>query len=357
MTLTRFCDEVVGVDVDQDGWAWPTNHEETCDRLDNWLRTQRERAESIASERTVRTKRSRLATYVRAYTERWTDDLLAAVADPDQQADAYDMVQAVYDDLDENLDSAASKYKVHRVVDEFYRSLARSGRAAFNPVDGLMDVYKWDADAGDGGVEALDAAQMRRLYRAAETTEEELLILALGAWGLRRAEVAALHRDQLVLDPEPNDADGPYIGFETQKNGPGTVTLLYGLEVVRDRLDALTDEWTVHTAGYLFPSHQSASGHVTGTTVYNRFRDIAARANVHVDGDLPTPKYCRRFWYDAYTSVMDEVTEILGSAAAEQGSASADVLQQSYVEAATIRELRRDRMREELADVFEGESS
>jgi hypothetical protein len=49
---------------------------------------------------------------------------------------------------------------------------------------------------------------------------------------------------------------------------------------------------------------------------------------------------------------MGEVDEWLQAAADEQGSSSVEVLKQSYVPEERLRELRRERMREELADAF-----
>jgi hypothetical protein len=49
---------------------------------------------------------------------------------------------------------------------------------------------------------------------------------------------------------------------------------------------------------------------------------------------------------------MNDADEWLDEVAAAQGSASVDVLKQNYLEADTLREIRRDSMREQLATVF-----
>jgi len=85
------------------------------------------------------------------------------------------------------------------------------------------------------------------LYDAADRDRECLLVLALCAWGLRSGEVAALHRSNVVL--EDDSAEGPYLDFDNRKNGPGKVSLLYGVPELEDRLVALgnRDDWN----GYL----------------------------------------------------------------------------------------------------------
>jgi hypothetical protein len=349
-TLSRFCEDVVGVDPGADGYDWPTDHEPSVERLDDWLTTQRERNRSVGSETTVRTKRNKLATFVEIYVDEHDADLLSPVASEDSRAEAFDRLVAVYDRLDERLSTTASKHSYHQAISEFYKNLRQSGRAAFDPTAGLMDRYGWQHDDSDSPV-ALAPAQIRALNHSAEGLEEQLLVIALGAWGLRRGEVAGLHRDQLVLEGEGED--GAHISFSERKNGPGTVALLYGEQAVRDRLSEVTDAWDEHTAGYLFPSHRSRTGHVSATTIAHRFSDLVQRADVRLpDGSRPTPKHCRRFWYDRYSHVMGEVDEWLEVAAEEQGSSSVDVLKGSYVPGERLRELRRDRMREELADAF-----
>lgn len=110
-----------------------------------------------------------LATHVRANADRWTDYLGTPVADTDQRTDPFDRLQPGYDELVETRGSPASTNELHRVVDECYRSLERSGRASFEPVDGRMDVDKWVADGDDATVSADDTAQTRILYRTIET--------------------------------------------------------------------------------------------------------------------------------------------------------------------------------------------
>jgi len=72
--------------------------------------------------------------------------------------------------------------------------------------------------------------------QTSETTREQLLVVAaLAGWGLRASEVAALHVSQFHRDV-PGD-DVPFITFESRKNGPGEVSLLYGMDVLDSRID------------------------------------------------------------------------------------------------------------------------
>jgi integrase len=351
LSLSQFCQERLGVHPDRDSFEWATDDEATRAQLDRWLDSQHRRGD-INSERTIRTKRARLQTYLRAYavaTE--SSALLDPVQEPVDRPRAYDEVTAAYDYLDDELDSSTSKYQYHSVIEEFYDAAVTSGRAVYNPTTGLMEErYGWESSS-DESPSALDSHQIRRLYHSTETTAERMLVVALGAWGLRRGEVAALHRDQLVFEDEAEE--GAYIEFSNRKNGPGTVALLYGEDVVKERLSELTEQWSERTAGYLFPSERSASGHISPDSVNDRFSTIVSRADIRLEGTAPTPKHCRRYWYDRYSTVMAQVDDWLAAAAEEQGSSSAEVLKQNYVPESRLRELRRERMREELADAFD----
>ncbi|RLM52914.1 site-specific integrase, partial [Halorubrum sp. Atlit-26R] len=147
---------------------------------------------------------------------------------------------------------------------------------------------------------------------ATEDIEEPLIVLGLCAWGLRRSELATLHVENVELQ-----AESLYLSFNTRKNGPGTVALIYGEDVLEDRLARLSNQqgWE----GYLFPSPDARRDHLTGETLNRRFKSIATRADVRVRGELPTSKMGRRFWYSAYADAVEVVIERLQSVAHEQG--------------------------------------
>ncbi|SFL68567.1 hypothetical protein SAMN04487950_4602 [Halogranum rubrum] len=185
--------------------------------------------------------------------------------------------------------------------------------------------------------------------QATTTPREQLLVVALAGWGLRASEAAALHVSQFNRDVA--DDDVPYIAFENRKNGPGEVSVLFGLDILDARIDELAKDetWT----GYVFPSPQGETPHVTRDTIRNWFQTLAAEAGLpeRIDGERPSPQLCRRFWYDTYTAVLEGVEEI----AAEQGSSDPQVVMQNYLSDSRSRRVRREFMREQLAEAFQTE--
>lgn len=165
------------------------------------------------------------------------------------------------------------------------------------------------------------------------------------AWDLRRNEVASLHDS-----PFERDGDDPHITFDERKNGPGTVALIYRGEALSERIDQLErrEEWS----GYLFPSRQSTTGHITGGTVQARFKRLAEQVNVRVYGEEPTSKMGRRFWYTMYNQAMNDLLKNLDVIAAERGSSDPSVVLKNYLSEYERREYRREFMRKRLVEVF-----
>lgn len=355
-TFGDFWSDDLGLEPEETGFDWATDHERTIDALESFLTSRRER--KGLADSSIDTLRYRLNRYVRAFRdENGTDDLVTPVA-RDSETPPYEAVDAcwaAFDRLHDDLDGGQTKRRIHLAVSNWYAHLLRRKWAAVNPANGLDDEFDWSTANGGtdkGDTPCLDAAHVRALYDAATDDEERLLVLALCAWGLRPSEVARLHARQFVLDPD----DGvPYIAFDERKNGPGEVSLLYGRETLEARLAATDgdDDWE----GYLFPSPSASGGPISRWTVWNRFGRLADRAGLpdEIDGETPSPKMGRRFWYDAYSSSLEVVLGSLDEIAAEQGSASADVVLQNYLSDARARTLRREYMREQLAAVFEGQ--
>jgi integrase len=348
-TFGEFWRDDLGLGSGEAEYDWGTEHDETVRLLEAFVRSRRERGE--LSERTERTARYRLGRYVRTYVDvNDAADLLAPVArDSSVPAhEATDAAWATFDRLDEEL-APTTVRRIHETADDWYAHLVRRKRAAVNPVAGLEDEFRWSRRIDDGPANpALDPDHVRRLYDAAAAASERLLVVALCAWGLRSGEVAELERERIELDPEDSV---PYVDFDRRKNGPGRVSILYGVDAAETRLRELDD-----AAQFCFPSRRSSTGHVSRQTVLNWFDDLAGRAGLpeEIGGRKPVPQMGRRFWYDAYSAAQEAVLDAVGDIAAEQGSASAEVVLGSYLSEERRRRLRREYMREQLSAAFDG---
>ena len=367
MTLVEFFTSELGYSLEgsaeaeggDTGYDWGFDHGPTIREMERYLRRQKSR--KSRAESTLRSKRARLAKYARTYERlHGTANLL----DPSEGANigeyetakyvGQDRADAVFAELEAELSTTRSLRMYYSEINQFYKYLSRWDKVPFNPVKIIPKEFDLETEEADN--QGLNAGDVRTLYEAAEDTKEKLIIVGLAAWGLRPNEVAALHEDQLCNMDEgtadDEDDEWPYIEFGgDRKNGPGTVTMLYGVSALNRHIDSHDgDDWN----GYIFPSHLSQSGHITTKTVENWFDDIVQRTDVTVGGKTPTPKMGRRFWYTSYQEVMSEVYEQLDVIAEEQGSSSSEVVYENYTDEAARRRMRRDLMQEQLTDAFEG---
>jgi integrase len=327
-----------------DTYTWPISCEKTIDEFESHLRALGRRRKLADS--TLASTRTHLATYAEIYEGlHGTSDLLAPLDDPGEQAAETERAYRVVEVLDDELATDGTKLTYIGSVQGWYDYLDRHGAAAYNPLADVDTDFGWERREPDN--KALAPSDVRALNSAAETAADRLLLVALAAWGLRSGEVARLRVNQFVGE----DSDDPHLAFEERKNGPGTVSLLYGVDAYRERRRELVDEYDEWNA-YLFPSTQAASGHIDSDTVRNRFHRLARDAGVHVDGGLPKPHMARRFWYSQYQDALADVLDRLNVIADEQGSSSADVVHQNYLSEEKRRKARRPAMRESLADAF-----
>ena len=349
LTVKEFFVEEVGLgddtprdDTGDTGYEWGIRSDETIEAIQTYLSTQRDRGELAVS--TVTSRRSRLAEYARIYEQlHGAVGLTRHLDEIEERPAENDRCMAVFDVLKDRLSTDQSRLKYLGDVQQFYDYQVRFQGAKYNPLDGANDQFRWEIDNPDN--KTVNANGMRTIYEAAESIEEKLLVLALGAWGLRPNEVASLTLDQFVL----GDDEDNRIVFEQRKNGPGEVAVLFGVDVLKQRIIDLDDPgWD----GYLFPSDRSTTGHISSQTVTNRFKRLAGDAGVTVEGELPTAKMGRRFWYTTYNEAVKQMMEGLEGIAADQGSSSTEIVSQNYLSEAEKRRYRRESMQDELTEVF-----
>jgi integrase len=349
-TFTEFVQEDVGeadLQIDNGGSDAPQQrfgieHEPTEAAVDAYF-TRREDRELLA-ESTLASRRSRFRTWITTYRDQHdTDALLEHAGDSEQKATERQRARDVLDDIADSLGSDQSRLTFVADVRPVYSWLTDEGYLAFNPLDGVESEYGWERPDADN--QSLQAADIQQLLATAETPAEELLVTALPGWGLRPSEVAKLHVSQFALE-----GDDPHIAFEERKNGPGTVAIHYGVHTVSDRIDQLADndDWQ----GYLFPSPTNARAHVHSDTITNRFKRLADRAEIYVDGQLATPRTARRFWYSTYSSAMIDIRAEMDDIASEQGAQSGTVVWEQYLSEADRRRRRRQAMAAKLTDAF-----
>jgi integrase len=345
-TFTEFIHEDVGIsESDQNGSSrrFDIEHDPTESAIDAYF-SRREDRELLAPS-TLASRRSRFRTWVETYRQQHgTDALLEHAATMEQKPAERRRVRTVLDDIADTLGTDQSRLTYVADVRPIYSWLTDEGYLAFNPLEGVETEYSWERPDADN--QSLSANDVEELLEVAETPGEELLVTALPGWGLRPSEVAKLHFSQFALG-----GDDPHIAFEERKNGPGTVAIHYGVHTVSDHIDQLSaeDNWE----GYLFPSPVHPGMAVHSDTITNRFKRLAERAAIRVDGKIATPRTARRFWYSTYSSAMVDIRAEMDEIADEQGAQSGTVVWEQYLSEADRRRRRRQAMAARLSEAFE----
>lgn len=174
----------------------------------------------------------------------------------------------------------------------------------------------------------LDPQQVRDCWKVCDgTLEYQALLVILAAAGNRRAEPTDAEVDQLRLDRED-----PYIVFdEDRKTGAATVPIMAGVEVIEAWIKKLEqkDWWD---GKWLFPSKKSNDGSRPPGWVNDVIEELVTDAGVEFpDGEEPTPKHFRSFWYNHYISARQAWLTELARLAKEQGVESAEIIDKHYL--------------------------
>lgn len=358
-TFKEFLVNEVGLEVQNSPHEinWATDDELTKETLDEFIQDLRTRNSNIESENTL----MRIAYNQNPLIEEFeaahgTSKLIPTLENLDEDR-LYEYLLDVYDGLNDRVDSENTKMRYIADHGKFFSYLARpGGPLSYNPIPEVAERFNWtrkDPDALERP--ALSWKQVQDLWEATENLEEKVIVIAACAWGLRTGEIASLHIDNLEFNPGPEAVfNGPVVTFEQRKNQPSPVNVIFGRKVVEKWIGELQENHGDDWNGYLFPSSEKTSEHLEGSAILNhRFKPLAQRAGVTVDGDLPNLKMSRRFWFHNYWHGQQRLLELVTFAAEEQGSKDPEVVVENYLGDITRLEFMRLWMRSRLGQAFD----
>ncbi|APE95715.1 tyrosine-type recombinase/integrase [Halodesulfurarchaeum formicicum] len=294
---------------------------------------------------TTRTQRAQINEILHRFATEYGDDKLITIANnPELQTEVYESFKEVVKRLREDLTSDNSAHHYVRAGHRFFEWLDRSNRIAYDPMENIEEEFRWEWKAEPT---PLSPEQVRKLWIAAETPEERMLVVGYCIWGLRTKELPAIHIDQIFLD-----AHDPHIKFDEadRKNGEGQVSLIFGLDAFADLVEnrAMQPSWN----GYLFPSDNENRSALTGKQMRRRFKRLARKAGVKIDGDVPTPKHGRAFFYNIQADAESVLLEMAGAIAEEQGAKDAKAVRDAYLSPEKRRKYRRIFFRRQIRQVL-----
>jgi len=296
-------------------------------------------------DRTFRTHRSRLNSMLRKYAEACDDEeLLSLAQDQDNETAMYEAAKQVIKDVRADQGTGRSAYQYMRALHGFFEWLDRSGRIAFDPLADIEEEFRWDDDPKP---EKLSDQQVRDLWKEASTPEEHILVLGYCVWGLRTAELPAIHRDQLNFEPGDPKIE---FGESERKNGIGSVSLLFGLNHLAHYLEELNKDpdWN----GFLFPSEEEDREHLCARTMRLRFKELCRQAGVRINNEPATPGHGRTFYYNLLGSAETQLLKDAAEIAEEQGSIDPETVIEHYLTAETKDEYRRVFFRNKIREIL-----
>lgn len=358
-TFKEFLQNEIGLETggDEHEINWATDDDRTQDLLDDFIDDLRRRNSNIESENTLQRIAYNQNSFLEEFeTAHGTSKLVPTLEELDED-EIYDYVLDVYDLLNERVNSVNTKTRYIEDHGKFFSYLSRpGGPLTSNPIPDIAKRFNWTRKEVDALERpALDWEQVQDLWYATETLEEKVLVIAACAWGLRTNEIASLHINNLHFDPGPGAPfNGPVVTFEQRKNQPNPVNVIFGRTVVNERIDQLRNQYGDEWNGYLFPSRDRRSEHLESKSILiRRFKPLANRAGVTVNGKSPNLKMARRFWYHNYWEGQQRLFELVTYAAEEQGSTDPEVVVENYLGDLSRLEFMRLWMRSGLGEAFD----
>jgi integrase len=190
-------------------------------------------------------------------------------------------------------------------------------------MDGIEDAFRWNWSAE---ATPLSDQQVRRLWIAAETDEERVLVIGYCVWGVRTKELPGIRVSQ--FDFNPNDPKIVF-GERARKNGQGAVTLMFGLDALANLLDKRDEQpnWN----GHLYPSDHKERRFLCARQMRKRFKKLCRKAGITIDGEVPTPKHGRSFYYNILADAETDLLEMAGELVKEQGASDPKSVREYYL--------------------------
>lgn len=302
------------------------DHAETRRLVEEWLDVEQD-VFNQWGDRRVQDARTHFRTLAEvAYDELGSTNLLRLVRS-DSPTDV-DLIMRLFSGLSSHMETQGAQSNYTRSLERWADYLALRDEIEDHKIGAVREMmgYTYERRSPEHD---LEPKQIRKCWRATEGLEEKALLVILTAAGTRRAEPTDTETSQLRLDRHD-----PYIVFDDdRKTGAATVPIMAGVEVIEAWLEHLEeiDHWD---GKWLFPSKKSRDGSRPPGWVNDTIEEIVKRAGVTFpDGEVPTPKHFRSFWYNHYISARQEWLAHVEMLADEQGVSSSEIIDLHYLTA------------------------
>lgn len=309
-TPDEFLIEECGFERSSSGF--PCDDDELLDNLEAWLEFHEEIAES-RSDSTMVNVRSHFRRLMEIADDSFGSRNLLELGRGEQEV-CETKVELLLKGLIKEYDNPGSRGNVLRPLVELFEWLEDKDEIDHNLIGTYAENIGWTPR--DTSPPVLSSSQVKQYFEACETAAEQALILCLAGLGVRPSDLVG----EPVQETFQFEAEVPHLTLShRRKNGAGRVPILVGDEFLKQYIERLRRDPLYN--GAVFPSDLSESGSRTTQWMRDTVSKIGDRIDVTLpNGEKPTPRDFRRFWYTLYLDAHIEFKNSGGVVSPLQGS-------------------------------------
>ncbi|KOX94217.1 hypothetical protein [Halorubrum tropicale] len=222
-------------------------------------------------------------------------------------------------------ESGQSRYNYVTTLRDLLARMEDKGVIDHDPLTSLVGDSGWGGDSTPVTI-APSTELVKAYFDACETRTEQMVMICLAVMGWRPADFC----DPAAIRGIHFDGERPYVEFtDDRKNGPSLVPIILCQDFIEQWVRLVETAPGNDTA--LFPSESSDDGARSTQWVRDTVEAIGDRVDETLrNGEKPTPRHFRNFWYTEYTTAYAEFRRDNDFAASAQGSQSARIPSTSY---------------------------
>lgn len=342
MTVTEVLSEMC--DFEPRKKSFGIRHAETKQSIQRWLEKEEELFGAWKTRR-LDNARTHIRTLVSIAQRRLGSTNLLRIVTADPPEDVR-LIEELLSGLAEEFESEGAQSNYTRTLERWaeYEATRRNRQQRVGKIRAMMS-YDYERRSPE---HELTLSMLQDYWAACETLEEQALFVLLVASGARRREPTTVAVPDLRLD-----RDDPYIVFdETRKTGAATVPIMAGVDVLESWVESLPEDGPGEE-NWLFPSPRSEDGSRPKAWVNKTVRELVQRSGVTFpDGEEPTPKSFRQYWYQTQAAAKQEWLAHLDTLADEQGVSSSRIIDLHYLTGKAERDHFRRYTQSKFASIF-----
>jgi len=302
---------------------YPCSNPETVRRVEGWLEY-----EDDVGERINGTSISSARTHLRRSMEIskdtiGTSDILELGRGGREVC--FNRAEQLMEGFKNEFDSGQTRYNYATTLRDLLARMEDKGVIEHDPLTPLVDGSGWGGDSTAVTI-APSTELVKAYFDACETRTEQMVMICLAVMGWRPADFC----DPAAMEGIHFDGPRPYVEFtDHRKNGPSLVPIILCQDFIEQWVRFV--ETTSGNDTALFPSDDSEDGARSTEWVRDTVEAIGERVDETLrNGETPTPRHFRNFWYTEYTTAYAEFRRDNDFAASAQGSQSARIPSTSY---------------------------